>query len=74
MGNLAGCGISAASGLGAHVLGKKLDVKIPSEAKRLASNVKKRVREPVQNLLARYLDVDVRAVQICEMKEYLKEN
>ncbi len=72
-GHFAGCGISVFSGIGAHFYGKKLDVKIPSEAKRLASLVKKRLREPVQKLLARYLDVDVRAVQICEMKKNLKD-
>jgi len=74
MGNVAGCGVSLASGVGAHFLGNKIHIEIPSEAKKIASDVGRRLRNPVQKVLARYLDVDIRAIQICEMKKNLTKN
>lgn len=74
MGKYLGCEIAAGSVIGAHFWGKKPDVKVPSEAKKLASEVNKLLWDPVHKILAKYLDVDVRAVQICEMKKNLKES
>jgi len=73
MGNLPGCGVSLASGIGAHLWGKKSHIKIPPEAKMLSSDVSRRLRKPIQKVLAHYLDVDIRAVQIYEIKKALKD-
>lgn len=71
-GNPLGCGVSLASGVGAHI-GKKVGkLRMPQEAKMLIDEVKHSVRPYAHKLLAKYLNIDIRAVQMWDISSGLQ--
>jgi hypothetical protein len=71
-GHYLGCGISVLSGAGLAAAKRFGKLKTPSEFKALEDEVTHTMRPYVHRLLAKYLDVDVRAVQLWDIGERLK--
>lgn len=72
-GNYLGCGITLLSGIGTHAVKRSGKLRIPEEAKALIDEVKHTVKPYVHKLLAKYLNIDIRAVQLWDINSELKK-
>ncbi len=71
-GHMLGCGATLAGGLGIQIAKRKVNVKLPREAQRVGEQVSHRVRPVVNRVLSKCLRLDIRAVQLWEIKEKLR--
>jgi hypothetical protein len=70
-GNLVGCGVSIASGIGIDIVRRARKVKSSPDVTRLGNVITHSLRPHVNSFLAKYLNLDVKAVQLYEIKERL---
>jgi hypothetical protein len=70
-GNYLGCGASAVVPIATRVVNKYTKVSIPNEATRLASEIRHAVRPRLQRVVAKYLNIDLRAMQLYDISKEL---
>lgn len=68
-GNLLGCGATVLSGVGIELAKRRTKLKMPGEVRKLGEEVAHSIRPTIHRLLANYLDLDIRAVQLWGIKE-----
>jgi hypothetical protein len=71
-GNLVGCGASLAGGIGAELAKRTGRLNFPAEIKQFGEEVGHCIRPQVHQLLSRCLSLDIKAIQIWDIKEKLE--
>ena len=73
-GNYLGCGASIAAAAGAQILKKCGKLQMPEEMVPFVDAVKHTLRPHVQKMVAKYLNIDVRTIQLYEINKILDQS
>lgn len=71
-GNLVGCGIGPLTMAGAHIARKCNKLKIPEDMNKLCNEIKHSIRPFIQKYVAKYSEIDIRAIQLYEINDELR--
>ena len=71
-GNFIGCGATILSGFGIEVVKRRTKLKMLSEVSKLGEQIAHSIRPSIHRRLAKYLDLDIRAVQLWDIKHRIR--